>query len=268
MKAWLLFLLLSFSIQASAADSLKLIASRPLSARFITTDNLGNTYAILNDNTITRYNNKGDSTGYYHSALNGDMEFIDATNPLRILIYYPSFNTVALLDNQLALKTEIDLSKLNILTPTAVAIASDGNLWVYDPVNAILLKLDENGNTVTAGIDLRQQLSFVPNASSLLEKDRRIYLCDTAQGILIFDQFATYMSTLPFKGIPRIQAFDQQILFMHQDSLHNYNMQSFQERQFGIPEPKVGIIQARLNPGLLTVLYSNHLAFYAWNNGQ
>ncbi|MEP6930271.1 MAG: hypothetical protein ABI850_09670, partial [Flavobacterium sp.] len=60
------------------------------------TDELGNIYAIYTDNTLVRYNEKGDSTGFYRSALNGDIGSVDVTNPLRILLYYPSFNKVVL----------------------------------------------------------------------------------------------------------------------------------------------------------------------------
>ena len=252
------------ALSATAGDSLRQIIARPISARAITTDGLGNIYAIHTDNTLARYNEKGDSTGFYRSTLNGETGAIDATNPLRLLLYYPSFNKVALLDRQLALKSEVDLRKMHIFSPTAVATASDGNLWVYDPINAKLLKLDEAGAQISEGTDLRQQLSFVPKASFLLERDRRLYLCDTAQGILVFDQFATYITTLPFKGIATIQAFDQQLVFAAGDTLHSYNMQTFGEKLIPLPLKKDGIVDVSVTQHLLAVLYLNRLVLYAW----
>src|ERR1700754_3885044 len=67
-------------------------------ARFMTTDELGNVYLVRQDNGLIRYNNNGDSTGNFRSIQNGDLEWIDATNPLRILLYYPAFSKVILLD--------------------------------------------------------------------------------------------------------------------------------------------------------------------------
>jgi hypothetical protein len=143
MKVALLLMLTCVSLRASATDSLRVLASRPMTARAITSDELGNIYAIHTDNTLARYNERGDSTGFYRSALNGKLGTVDATNPLRLLLYYPAFNKVQILDRQLALKSEVDLRTLRIMAPTAVATASDGNIWVYDPINARLLKLNE-----------------------------------------------------------------------------------------------------------------------------
>jgi hypothetical protein len=232
-------------------------------ARSIATDELGNIYAIHTDNTLARYNERGDSTGFYRSALNGRLGMVDATNPLRLLLYYPSFNKVQILDRQLALMSEVDLRTVRILSPTAVATASDGNLWDYDPFTARLLKLDESGKEIQEGIDLRQQLSFVPKAAFLLERDRRLYLGDTAHGIMVFDQFATYVTTLPFIGVGSLQAFDQQLVFARGDTLHSYDMQSFSEKLLPIPAKKDGIVDVSLNQKLLAVLYLKQLIIYS-----
>ena len=164
-----LFLLIQCCVaKLQAQDSLRLIRSLALDARMITMDELGNTYAVRNDNTLIRYNNLGDSTGFYRSVLNGDIGMVDATNPLRVLLYYPAFSTAVLLDRMLTQKAEIDLRRRQITAATAVALASDGNLWVYDPFKAQLLKLDERGEIIRNSNDLRQQLSFVPNPQFLL----------------------------------------------------------------------------------------------------
>lgn len=264
MRALLLLLTIHFSIAALATDSLRIIATHPMSARAITTDELGNIYAIHTDNTLARYNDHSDSTGFYRSALNGNLGFVDATNPLRLVLYYPAFNKVQILDRQLALRSEVDLRTLRILTPTAVATASDGNIWVYDPFNAKLLKLDETGAQVSEGLDLRQQLSFTPKASFLLERDRRIFLCDTAHGVLVFDQFATYITTLPFKGIGTFQAFAGQLVFAKGDTLHSYNMESFDEKLLPLPNKEDGIVDVSLHQRMLAVLYLKQLKLFSW----
>lgn len=262
-KIWLLLqLCLALCFSAAGADTLQMVASRQMSARAITTDELGNIYAVHTDNTLARYNAQGDSTGFYRSALNGNLGFVDATNPLRLLLYYPGFNKVQILDRQLALKSEVDLRTLRIFSPTAVATASDGNIWVYDPFHARLIKLDEAGRQVSEGIDLRQQLSFVPKAAFLLERDRRIYLSDTAHGILVFDQFATYVTTLPFKGITAFQSFDGQLVFSRGDTLHSYNVQSFSERLLPLPHKEDGIVDVSMSRQSIAVLYLRQFALY------
>jgi hypothetical protein len=260
----LLLLLMYGCLQACAQDSLHLIHSNPLEARFITMDELGNTYAVRNDNVLIRYNNFGDSTGFYRSVLNGDIGMVDATNPLRILLYYPAFSKVLLLDRMLTEKAEIDLRRRQILNATAVAQASDGYLWVYDPFNARLLKLNELGRMVRSSNDLRQEIAFVPAPTFMIERDRRVYVSDTAQGILVFDQFSTYINTLPFKGITRLQAFGQQLVYLAGSTLHSYDMKRFAAQMFALPHPDDTIIDAVIGPDILSVLYKKRLAIYGW----
>lgn len=254
---------------ARAADALRLIRSVPVQARLVTMDELGNIYVVRHDNLLVRYNEQGDSTGFYRSVLNGDIQGVDATNPLRLLLYYPAFSKVVLLDRMLAVKSEIDLQRRNIFLPTAVATSSDGNLWVYDPFNARLLKLDETGGELRGSNDLRQQLNFVPTPSFMLERDRREYVSDTARGILVFDQFATYINTLPLYGVRQLQAFDQQLIYLQGDTLHSYDMRSFADKTLLLPAADGSrVTGAAIGPHALAVLYPDRLDIFAWPPGK
>lgn len=261
---FLLVLIACCAQQSQAQDSLQIIQSIPLNAHLITMDELGNTYAVRNDNTLIRYNNYGDSTGFYRSVLNGEIGMVDATNPLRILLYYPAFSKAVLLDRMLTEKAEIDFRRLQILSVTAVALASDGNLWAYDPFNAQLLKLNEKGERVRVSNDLRQQIAFVPNPTFMLERDRRVYVSDTAQGVLIFDQFASYIDTLPIKGVDRLQAYDQQLVYRTGNVLHSYDLKLFGEKTYQLPHPEDSIIDATIGQNTLSVLYKSRLTIYEW----
>lgn len=259
------FLLLAFAPALLRAQTFELQASRPVAARIMTTDELGNIYAVLADNTLARYNERGDSTGFYRSALNGEIGSIDATNPLRLLLYYPGFSKVQLLDRQLVLKAEVDLRTLHIYTPTAVGIASDGHIWVYDPFNARIIKFDESGRQMMEGIDLRQQLPFVPQAQYLIERDRRLFLCDTTQGILVFDQFATYLSTLPFKSISELQVFGQQLVMKEGQILRRYNMQDFSDEKLPLPNLNgAPALESSLTPRGIVLRFAREIAIYSW----
>ena len=55
---------------------------------------------------------------------------IDATNPLKILVYYREFTTIIELDRFLNIVNTIDLRNQNILQAKAVGLAYDNNVWV------------------------------------------------------------------------------------------------------------------------------------------
>lgn len=160
-------------------------------ARFITTDEIGNLYVVKSDNNLVRYGPAGDSNAFFRSITNGDIGAVDATNPLSILVYYPRQSRITVLDRMLAPKSEIDLRALGIVAQTAVASSADGGIWVYDPFNARLKKFSENGKQILESNDLRLELANVPHAHALMERDRRVYLTDTARGVYIFDRFAS-----------------------------------------------------------------------------
>lgn len=260
----LIFLVLLSGYPALAADSVRVIRSIPVEARMITMDELGNTYVVRNDNALIRYDNQGDSTGFYRSVLNGDITAIDATNPLRVLLYYAAYTKALLLDRMLSEKSAIDLRRQHILTSAAVATSSDGKLWVYDPFNARLIKVDDAGEITRTSNDLRQQIEEVPTPVFMLERDRRVYVADLSRGVLVFDQFANYISTLPLKPVERLQAFDQQLVYRIGNTLHSYDMKSFSAREFPLPDAAAGIIDAVLGPSTLSVLYKHKLVIYPW----
>ena len=258
----LVLILLLQSLEVLAADSLNVIRIVPVKARMIAMDELGNTYVVRADNVLIRYDNKGDSTGFYRGVLNGDIGAIDATNPLRILLYYPAYSKVVMLDRMLSEKAVVDLRRQNILSATAVATSSDGKLWVYDPFNAKLMKLDESGEVMRSSIDLRQQVGFVPTPNFLLERDRRIYVSDLAKGILVFDQFANYITILPLKSIERFQAFDQQLVYRLGNVLHSYDLKIFADKELNLPVTESPVKDACIGPNTLSVLYEDHMAIY------
>lgn len=249
--------------QAMAGDTLRSMRDIPVHARLMTMDELGNIYVIRDDNTLIRYNDKGDSTGFYRSVLNGDIGQVDATNPLRILLYYPAYAKVVLLDRMLSEKVQTDLRRQQIISAPAVATASDGRLWVYDPFNARLLKLDETGEMVRTSNDLRQQIPFVPNPSFILERDRRVYVCDSAKGLLIFDQFANYVNTIPLPGIRSLQAFGDQVVYRTGNELHSYDLKLMTEKILLLPATATeAVVQAQIGPATVAVLYPARLVIY------
>lgn len=264
MKALLLAVIFqAIACGAHAADSLRILAAHPMSAHYFTTDELGNIYAVLQDNTFVRYDALCDSTGFYRSTLNGQLGSADVSNPLRILLYFPSFSKIQILDRQLSLKAEIDLRALQLFSAHAVATASDGKIWVYDPVQARIVKLDETGSRALESNDLRELLPFVPAASTLQERDQRLYLNDTSQGVLVFDAFATYITTLPFRHIKSLSVIGKQLVFLQGDTLHRYDMQSFSESYLPVPKRHAAMLDARITRKGLTVLYEDAIIVYA-----
>jgi hypothetical protein len=100
---------------------------------YIGFDQFGFQYYITNE---VLYKTKDHETFEYKNPSLGKITKVDLQNPLKIILFYESFNSVILLDNQLneVQKIQFSLNSIPIVT-TATGIASQNQLWVYDSLN-------------------------------------------------------------------------------------------------------------------------------------
>ena len=252
--------LLFFTVlqETKASDTSRSISVK---AHFLTTDESGNAYVVRNDNVLVRYNESGDSTGFYNSVLNGEIGSVDALNPLRIFVYYPDYSSIVWLDRTLNPQGEADLRKLNIPAGALAAPSSDNNIWVYDSYTATLRKIDETGLQQKVSNDLRQQLGYVPQGVQLLERERKVFLVDTAKGILVFDQFGSYLEVLPVTGVKVIQVFKNGVGYLKEGFFHLYDLKDFTDMSDEILHGKSNALIMQITRSGIWSLYSNHLLF-------
>lgn len=263
------FLLLSALLLYSSgrAQAFQVIRSVPVKAGILEVDELGNAYVVRKDNALIKFNESTDSVANYISIANGEITDVDVTNPLRVMLYYAGFAKLVLLDRMLAPKNELNLRKLNQLNIQVIAVSAEGNLWVYDQFSATLNKLDIELNYMVRGNDLRQQLDELPQPGYLTERDRRVYMVDTAQGIHVFDQYGSYINTLPIKGVSKLQVVGTQLIYRKGAELISYDFSKFNETSMPIPEvPGSDILQAAYCRNVLYVLYSDRLVWYRTAN--
>ena len=131
-----LLFLVSFSIAVGQSNSL--IATKINSIKyeadvFLGFDQFGFEYFITNEVLHKRKDNE--NFEYKNPSL-GKITKVDLQNPLKIVLFYESFNSAVLLDNQLNEIQKINFSSnANPIVITATGIASQNQLWVYDSLN-------------------------------------------------------------------------------------------------------------------------------------
>src|ERR1700758_5875448 len=100
------FLSLLFFFSFTADDNLKTIYTIRSKADFFTTDNFGNTYLIKAEE-IRKYTATGDLLKIYSNKNLGKITSVDASNSLRLLVFYKDFASIAILDDQLSQNSDI-----------------------------------------------------------------------------------------------------------------------------------------------------------------
>lgn len=257
--SFLLLFTLFMAWRCDAADSLRLRRSIPMKARMLSSDPLGNLYVVKGNNTLIRYNSRGDSIGIFNEIKKGHITHIDATNPLRILLFLGDYNQVIVLNNMLSQRYALSLRNTGLLNVSCVANSADGRIWIYDPVAAILMKIDEQLNVIQR-TDLRNLSQNANYPTDMTEFDRNLFLADSIDGIRRFDPFGFYRTTFPIHTTS-LQFFNEYLVYYAFPFLHSYHITSFREKTMTLPDPET-ILQVRVERNALSVLRRESLDLY------
>ena len=106
-------------------------------------DNLQNIYILNKENKVVKYTESFEKQYDYSNNLIGEIKSIDATNPQKILCFIQDFNRILVLDNTLAEINKIDLSTSEYLDVSIVARSNDNQIWLFDPINQVLVKVND-----------------------------------------------------------------------------------------------------------------------------
>ncbi len=119
------------------------------------------------------------------------------------------------LDNNLAYRGELSLTNYSIGQASAIACSFDNGIWIFDLADMQLKKIDKDGSNLQTSGNIRQYTSANCAVSYLYDNDDRVFVNDSANGIFMFDVFATYIKTIPIKGCDEIKVINNE-LFYHQ----------------------------------------------------
>lgn len=258
-----LFLLLCITIlsmQDSGYRQLNGIAFP--NATFMTTDPIGNVY-VVTDNQLLRFDPAGKPVQNYSDVTMGELRMVDATNPMKVLLYYPDMARIVSLGTQFSPQSIIELRNNGFIQPTLICNSMNEGYWIYELQDFQLKKIDLNLQPVFQSGDLIQITGqrIIPNF--LTEYNHRIYLNDPSVGILVFDQFGSYFKTIPIKGLRNFQIRENELIYSDGKSIHAYELKRLTERE--LPAPPVQKIRSlRYAGNQLYLLTSDSLNIYSF----
>lgn len=218
----LILFLSSCTAFAQQESALKVLIIQTLKGdiKDFTTDNLGNIYLLTATNQIKKVNENGDSTAVYNDVKRyGKIYSVDATNPLKVLVYYKDFSTIIVLDRLLNVQATIDLRKQNILQVTAITSSYDNNIWIFDELDSKIKKVDDNGNVLSESTDFRQIFNSVPSPSVMYDRDGFLYLYDSVKGLMVFDYYGGMKNNYQLLHFSDLQVIDKNTITAR-DSKH------------------------------------------------
>ena len=230
-----------------------------------TTDHLNNCYIQQGNTTLIKYDKHGKKLGTYSVNKHGSLGYVDANNPLKLLLFYPDFSTVITLDNNLSLSGKYDLRNMGIDRVSAIGIASDNNMWVYDNINYKLKKISDDLTIKTESQQFTMLFEEKVLPRFILERNNKVYLSDPDRGIYVFDKYATYAKRIPIKGLREFQILNNKLVYCKKGSMLTYNLQTFETDTIRVPGID-SVRDARLQRNRLFLRTKNGLALYALGN--
>jgi hypothetical protein len=246
--------------------SAKLFAQYPLAVEvavtgdYFTSDNLGNAY-VIKGNEIFKYLPNGKLFNRYSNLMLGNITSVDATNPLKLLLFYRDFSKIQFLDNQLAEnRGVISLQDLGLEQSTLSCISFDNGFWVYDQISFSLIRFNQAFKKVQEARNINQNIGYEPQPNFLHEWGDWVYLNNPETGILVFDIFGTYFKTIPIKGLNSFQIAGDNILYFKDGKLMSYNLKTIKESEVQLPADDIQML--RVEKEKLMILTKEKLKVY------
>ena len=117
-------------------------------SNLFTTDNLNNSY-LVNGEELIKYNQVGKQLLKYSNKRYGNITTIDATNALKVLLYYKDFQQLVFLDNQLSQNGDmISLENLGYEQTDLVCSSFNNSFWIYNKQTVELVRFNENSQQI------------------------------------------------------------------------------------------------------------------------
>jgi hypothetical protein len=246
--------------------SLQIFAQYPLAyevsvkSDYFTSDNLGNAYAVKG-HEIFKYLPNGKLFNRYSNLMLGNITSVDATNPLKLLLFYRDFSKIQFLDNQLSEnRGVISLQDLGLEQSILACISFDNGFWVYDQISFSLIRFNQSFDKTQEARNINQNIGYEPQPNFLHEWGDWVYLNNPETGILVFDIFGTYFKTIPLKGLTNFQIAGDNLLYFKQGKLLSYNLKTLAEGEVQLPPDEIQML--RTEKEKLIILTNENLKVY------
>ena len=225
------------------------------------TDLLENVY-IINNQTITKYNNQGIKQSTYNNNYLGNINYLDVSDPLRILVFFKDFNQIIFLDNTLSvIGSPLILDDLGYDRTELACSSNTGGFWLFNSLTNQLLFIDKTLHVKVQSISITSILSNNDKINYLIEKNDYVYLNAPETGIIIFDKFGTYYKTVPILKCNSFQVFGNKIIYFKNNKLFSFNIELSDEKNLDIPDNN-DVINVRIEQNKLFIFKDNGFSIY------
>lgn len=239
-----------------------LIHTIPFSNAQMTTDRLGNAYVVV-ENQLLEFDSIGKPKANFAESGSGMITSVDASNPLKIVLFYRDFAQLKILSNKLSKESTIELRNAGIMQPVVACQSLLDGYWIFDQQDFSLKKIDFSLRIVYQSGNMNQTLGYALQPESITESNDFVYLNNPATGLLVFDKFGNYYKTIPIPDIKSFQVIDKNLLYLKNNSLYRFDLSTLTENEVILPPHEI-LVSVRFEQQKLFLLTTASLAFYSY----
>jgi hypothetical protein len=133
----------------------------------------------------------------YSQNFFGKITSVDVSNTFKILVFFKEFNIIIILDNNLSVINNLDLSLFEFSEIQQVCSSMQSGFWFYDNSEKRIFLLDEKFCIQQKSKYLGKYISE-SEVIELVEKKNKLYLGIKNKGVLIFDNNANFDNFVKF----------------------------------------------------------------------
>lgn len=202
---------------------------------FFSVDNIGNVFTVNGDELI-KHSANGKFFARYSNLKLGNISSLDATNPLKLLLYYRDFQQIVFLDNQLSKNSnEVSLETLGYEQTDLACAGANNSFWIYDKQNNELIRFNENSKKICSTGNLKQILRTDLSPNFMKEHNGNLFLNCPETGVFVFDIFGGFIKIISLKDLKQFDVNESIIYYKKDSLLCSYNFKLFDEACKRIP---------------------------------
>ena len=166
----------------------------------------------------------------------GTLKSVDLCNPLRLLLFFETFNSVTTLDNQLNEIQSVDFSMgNNPLNVVATGMASQNQIWCFDNITQRLWFYHLNHRT-TKPVAIQMQNKIKAYQSNL----NYFYYVDQTNEVFQIDIFGKIISIGTLDEFLKIKFLNENtVVFQDETGLHLINLITKQKKPINLNEKRI-----------------------------
>jgi hypothetical protein len=218
----ILWLLLVVAGKISSLFSQGWLCGRPFTLKgsiHVEGDPLGQAL-VFNENEIIKISSGDTLFNRFSQMAWGPIFQVDASNPLKILVFYKEASRIVFLDNTLSPHGEpIDLIALGYDQAELACTSFDNSLWLYDRLNFRLVRLNAQLQPVVIIPNLNQILNGQIQLCRLKERNNRLYVSAFDGTVYVFDVYGSFLFSLRCPEACRCHPFDEGLRFIEMGNL-------------------------------------------------